>query len=330
MPHTQTILALDGGGTHTRIALIARDAHVLAQTTGPGCNPYDRPEWADNLRTILCALPHTGLRAAVLGMAGYDGARASSVTQKEVAHAALGPDCVLELENDVQTAHRAAFAGGAGVFVLAGTGSVAQARTQDGRIARAGGWGWLFGDEGGGYWIGCRALNHAASFLDDPDVACAPFARTVLRALDLPTQGSAAPDALREWLRTRPHPRSAIGNVAPTVLALAHAQDPHAHALLLAAGTHLATLARTACKALGPGASLPDLPWSYGGSILHSPLIRAHVATILDHPATPPALPPLGGAALRAAHLAGWEVNSRWVSSLRQTLCPPTQQNTRP
>lgn len=326
MPHTQTILALDGGGTHTRATLIARDGRVLAHATAPGCNPYDRPEWADNLRSILCALPHTGLRAATLGMAGYDGERASSLAQREVARAALGPDCLLELENDVQTAHRAAFAGRAGVFVLAGTGSVAQASTQDGRTARAGGWGWLFGDEGGGYWIGCRALNHAASFLDNPDVACAPFARAILRALDLPTQGHAAPDALREWLRTQPHPRSAVGNVAPTVHALAQAQDPHAHALLLDAATHLAALARTACKALG--ANTPALPWSYGGSVLHSPLIRTHVATLLDRPAAPPALPPLGGAALRAAQLAGWPVDPAWVDRLRQTLSPTNLQNT--
>lgn len=327
MPHTQSILALDGGGTHTRIALIARDARVLAHASGPGCNPYDRPEWADNLRTLLCSVPHTGLRAAVLGMAGYDGARPSSLAQRDVALTALGPDCVLELENDVQTAHRAAFAGNAGVFVLAGTGSVAQASTQDGRSARAGGWGWLFGDEGGGYWIGCRALNHAASFLDDPGVTCAPFARAVLHALDLPTQGSHAPDALREWLRTRPHPRSAVGNVTPTVLALAHAQDPHAMALLQAAGTHLAALARTACKALATGQIAPDMPWSYGGSVLHSLFIRDHVATLLGQPAVSPAQPPLGGAALRAAHLAGWEVDAAWVNRLRQTLSPQSLQN---
>ncbi|NHO56705.1 N-acetylglucosamine kinase [Acetobacter lambici] len=335
MPQTQTILALDGGGTHTRVALITRhDARVLAHATGPGCNPYDRAEWANNLHTLLRALPHTGLCAAVLGMAGYDAARPSSHQQRDVARAALGPDIPLELENDVQTAHRGAFAGGAGVFVLAGTGSVAQASTQDGRTTRAGGWGWLFGDEGGGYWIGCRALNHAARFLDDPDVTFAPFARAVLHTLGLPTQGANAPDALREWLRTREHPRSAVGDVATTVHSLATAHDPHALAILHAAGTHLAELARTACHGLGTGTgtgtgttpehasvqTMPDLPWSYGGSVMNNPLVRARVAAMLGQPATPPTLPPLGGAALRAAQLAGWEVDAAWVHALSLTL----------
>ncbi|MFT9089379.1 MAG: N-acetylglucosamine kinase, partial [Acetobacter okinawensis] len=113
----------------------------------------------------------------------------------------------------------------------------------------------------------------------------------------------------------------------PTVLALAHAQDPHAVALLQAAGTHLAALARTACKALPPGQTAPDMPWSYGGSVLHSLFIRDHVATLLGQAAVSPALPPLGGAALRAAHLAGWKVDTAWVDRLRQTLSPQTLQN---
>lgn len=338
MPPAQTLLALDGGGTHTRVALITRDGGLLAHTTGPGCNPYDRPDWAEHLHTLLRALPHNGLCAAVLGMAGYDGARPSSHQQVDVARAALGPDIPLELENDVQTAHRAAFAGGAGVFVLAGTGSVAQARTQDGHTTRAGGWGWLFGDEGGGYWIGCQALNHTARFLDDPTTPFAPFARAVLHALEMPSHGPNAADALREWLRTRPHPRSAIGDVAPIVHALAQTHDPHALAILHAAAAHLADLAHTACRGLvlpppaaptSPQAEQPlkGLPWSYGGSVMTSAVVRARVSTLLGQPATPPTLPPLGGAALRAAQLAGWEVDAAWVHRLATSL---SVQNTQP
>ena len=41
----------------------------------------------------------------------------------------------------------------AGIALIAGTGTVAYARAQDGRESRRGGWGWLVGDEGGGVWI---------------------------------------------------------------------------------------------------------------------------------------------------------------------------------
>jgi N-acetylglucosamine kinase-like BadF-type ATPase len=45
-----------------------------------------------------------------------------------------------------------------GVVLVAGTGSIAYGRNRAGRAARAGGWGYLLGDEGGGFWIGRSAL----------------------------------------------------------------------------------------------------------------------------------------------------------------------------
>ena len=63
---------------------------------------------------------------------------------------------------DLELAHAAAFAGGSGVLVLAGTGSVALAQGRDGKLRRAGGWGPLLGDEGSAFWIGKRALADPA------------------------------------------------------------------------------------------------------------------------------------------------------------------------
>src|SRR5262249_58991441 len=40
---------------------------------------------------------------------------------------------------------------GWGLALVAGTGSIAYGRTADGRVERAGGWGWLLGDEGSGH-----------------------------------------------------------------------------------------------------------------------------------------------------------------------------------
>jgi N-acetylglucosamine kinase-like BadF-type ATPase len=54
-------------------------------------------------------------------------------------------------------------AGGAstGVAVIAGTGSAAWGANGDGDEARAGGWGYLLGDEGSGYWLGREAVRHS-------------------------------------------------------------------------------------------------------------------------------------------------------------------------
>lgn len=324
-----TILALDGGGTSTRAVIITREGHVTARAEGLGCNPFDRPDWADCLRTLLERLPKNGLRAAALGMAGYDAERPSCAAQDALVRATLGPDVALCLENDVETAHRGAFAGGPGIFILAGTGSVVMARAADGRPARAGGWGWLLGDEGGGYWLGRKALRHATRYLDTPHVPDTAFAQALLDRLGLPAPdaetacpaGTAtrpdAANALREWLRTRAHPRSAIAELALCVAEQAEAGNPTATALLHQAARHLAEQAQDATNQLGGAGSLP---WSHGGSVMNSAILRAKLAALLGHPPQPPRLPPLGGAALRAAQLAGWPCEPEWIDTLAHSL----------
>jgi len=76
------------------------------------------------------------------------------------------------------------FARGPGVLVNAGTGSIAYARAPDGEIHRAGGYGWQLGDEGGGYWLGRRALELAARAQDGRGEGSTLLAR-LLAALGL-------------------------------------------------------------------------------------------------------------------------------------------------
>lgn len=335
-----TILALDGGGTSTRAVIITREGHVTARAEGPGCNPFDRPDWADCLRTLLERLPKDSLRAAGLGMAGYDAERPSCTAQDNLVRAVLGPDVTMCLENDVETAHRGAFADGPGIFILAGTGSVVMARAADGRPARAGGWGWLLGDEGGGYWLGRKALRHATRYLDTPNVSDPAFAQALLGWLGLPSPDaeaacpasttatrSAAANALREWQRTRAHPRSAIAELALFVAEQAEAGSPTATALLHQAARHLAEQAQAATDQLD-GAT--PLLWSHGGSVMHSAILRAELASLLGRPALPPRLPPLGGAALRAAQLAGWPCEPEWIDTLAHSLRTSSNAQTEP
>ena len=89
----------------------------------------------------------------------------------------------IDVVGDMETALEAAFADGAGVVVIAGTGSIAYGRDKAGRTHRAGGWGFEIGDEGSAHWIGRAAINTLlrASDLRGIAVASAPLARGLFK-----------------------------------------------------------------------------------------------------------------------------------------------------
>ncbi len=69
--------------------------------------------------------------------------------------------------HDLRIALAGALGGDAGIVIVAGTGSAAYGRTEDGQSWQAGGWGWLMDDPGSGYWLGRRALRAIAEEADD-------------------------------------------------------------------------------------------------------------------------------------------------------------------
>ena len=68
---------------------------------------------------------------------------------------------------DMVIAMEAAFGGGPGVIVIAGTGSIAYGRNSAGQTARAGGWGFAISDEGSGHWIGRSAVAACMRAFDE-------------------------------------------------------------------------------------------------------------------------------------------------------------------
>ena len=61
--------------------------------------------------------------------------------------------------NDALVALEAGAPGQPGVVIISGTGSISYGRNAHGEAARSGGWGYVLGDEGSGYWIGRGALR---------------------------------------------------------------------------------------------------------------------------------------------------------------------------
>ena len=97
--------------------------------------------------------PSSRFDAIVAGISGYEG--------RVVGAPPDLPSERITLMHDAPIAHAAAFRDESGVLVIAGTGSVAFARSQGGQSQTVGGWGYLFGDEGSAFWIARTAFESA-------------------------------------------------------------------------------------------------------------------------------------------------------------------------
>ena len=155
------VLGIDAGGTKTVCLLADETGRVVAEARGGGANLQASGELQVEKvlhRVMEDAIGDRDIRpsAVCLGIAGVD--RADDADAVRGIMRRLGFKTRTLVVNDALIALVAGAGDNAGVVVIAGTGSIAYGRDAAGRAARAGGWGYLLGDEGGGFWIGRSAL----------------------------------------------------------------------------------------------------------------------------------------------------------------------------
>jgi len=147
---TPFVIAVDAGGTHTRVGCFALDGRLLSRVTGAGGSPNHNDDAARNVaRAIRSALAEAGLPlegAAALGVgtAGYErpgsnqhGPGGGNAWVEEV-YGLPGLECPRVIVNDAVIAHRGALGGAAGIVVVAGTGSMILAIDEQGREVESG------------------------------------------------------------------------------------------------------------------------------------------------------------------------------------------------
>jgi len=240
-PSNAVLLGIDCGGSHTAVVVGNRAGHVLARAEGPGSAM--RPGGAERSAAVILevarrAATQAGVSlpavAALVGAAG-----AGRAPEQEALAAAIKASGTAEqvaVRGDVDIALAAAFGNGPGVLVNAGTGSIGYARVADGRLFRAGGHGWQLGDEGGGYWLGRRALSAAARAHDGLGESSTLLER-LLVALGLQTF-----DDLIRW--TSNATPAQVAALAPHVLNAAREGEMLAQHLVEEAAGELAHLVR--------------------------------------------------------------------------------------
>lgn len=267
------VVGVDGGGTHTRARIANERGETLATGNAGWCNVSTygiagaQQEIERAIQNAFEKLGHNALMpdpiaALCLGISGVD--RSEEREPFRVwARQRFAPR--VAVVNDGELVLAAATPDNWGVAVIAGTGSFVYGKTRQGERARAGGWGYLIGDEGSGFELGreaLRAATHAADgtgeatrLLDDILAHWQLHAATELVARIYRAHDTATP--------LRP---AEMAQLAPIVLNAADAGDMVATRILQHSAQALAQTALAVTRKLEFASRM--IPLALGGGLL--------------------------------------------------------------
>lgn len=272
------VLGIDGGGTRTRAWLANLNGDTLgtgeAGTSNPYAAGYDAAQ-TEILVAIQSAFDNAKIEkqivtAVCLGIGGIDRAderlRLQTWAEQNVARHAI-------VVNDAEIVLAAGSPENWGIALIAGTGSIAWGKSRTGKIARAGGWGYLIGDEGSGFDLARRGLQAAAQFADGRGEPTR-LLDAILQFWHLASPQEIIPRMYRSGLKP-----ADIAKLAPLVVQLAHDGDAIAQRLLEQAANDLTTTIIAVARALDLPVKKIPLALT-GGLLLETASLRARVVAL--------------------------------------------------
>ena len=244
----QIVVGIDGGGSKTQVIVSTPRGKVLADVTGEASAV--RPGEALASAEVIGALVRDALAQAeitdrpgvlVAGVAGTGREKEQQALLRALRGESLADE--VRVVPDAEIALADAFGiEGAGILLIAGTGSVAFGRGPTGTLRRCGGWGLSAGDEGSGAWIGRRALSVVTSSADERE----PETRltgALMTALELET----IEDIITWSAKATPKDLAAL---ATHVTTLAADRDLRANSICTLAAEELVLHVRTLARQL--------------------------------------------------------------------------------
>ena len=248
-------LGIDGGGTKTTCA-VADDSSILATAVAGPSNVVRvgeakaRESLQQAVRQACAAAGITPSQVLCTCIGASGAGRPDVVAIVSHALAEILPP-LIEVIADTEISLEAAFNGGPGVIVIAGTGSIAYGRNAQGKTARAGGLGFAISDEGSAHWIGRSAIAAVLreTMLESAnryfrESAESSLLRAFLNAWDL----KSIDDLIRAANAT---PAPDFATLFPVVAASADC-DATARQVLTEAGKELASIADVVIRRLFP------------------------------------------------------------------------------
>ena len=295
-------LGVDGGQSSTYALIGDASGRVLGAGRGGPSNHVaaseGRAKFTGAIQSCLAAAcANAGLDATAIRFTsaclGFSGGPAD----KEAILQEILPSDRTLVTHDALIALSGATCGEPGLITIAGTGSIAFGRNASGKTARAGGWGYVFGDEGGGFHIVRQAVRAALRFEEgwgDP---------TSLRRMFLDAAAASDINQLVHRFYTPEFPRPRLAAFAKLVDDAAENGDAIAREILNDAARELATIAAAVRGQLFEKTEPARV--AYIGGVFRSRTVLATFTELVGKSVAPPIYGPAAGALLEAYRAAG-------------------------
>ncbi len=291
------VLGIDAGQTATTAVVMTEAGHIVGVGVAGPIRHHAEHDAEPALEAAFSAVLESAIPAgervavACLSLTGSAAlARAALERRGDI-------DRIDVLESDAFAALASGVGALGGIAVIAGTGSVALARSVVAdRHVLAGGWGWLLGDQGGGFAIGVAALRAAALAVDGigPPTVLGEQLSDALSTANL--------RSVYNELTGRGFDRPAIGRLAQVVTRASEAGDQVATTIVDEAAEYLAALVSSVARSAPYLAESEQIVVCAGGVLESGPVLqglRARIGREMpDFALVSPMGPPVIGAAL--------------------------------
>jgi glucosamine kinase len=316
------ILAIDAGQSETSCLIGLKDGTLLSSgLSGPSAvpnlklaEPMMRQALTSSVNKALDAISPRPKKVAAAYLSLTGGIPIALRILPEIIQVDR-----IKAESDAVAALACGAFGGPGIALLSGTGCVAFTQNTQGEGKVIGGWGYLLGDEGSGFWIGMEAVR-AAIRAQDGRGSVTPFTREVIVQLGVKDMLEAQVLIYNDGI-TRPE----IARLSFLVTKAAQANDPIAQDIITRACQELFKLLKAACHSaaftqpeekvivLTGGVLHPDSP-------VFSELVEMIQRELPSYKVVVPKFPPVVGAFILGIILCGGKVMPETISRIEETL----------
>jgi N-acetylglucosamine kinase-like BadF-type ATPase len=289
-------LGVDGGQSSTRALIGDAAGRVLGEGSGGQSNHVGGAQGRERLIQAVTGALHSACADAGLSPANIEFAAAclgftGGPDGKEPILREIIRCRRLLIVDDSTIALAGAHAAKPGIVTIAGT------RNAGGRIARTGGWGYAFGDEGGAWGIVREALRAALRFHEEWGPP------TALHEMFLRETGDADIHVLRRRFYTEEYPRPRVAAFSKIVDQAAELGDAVAAGVLQSAAQDLLTITEVVRRRLFVAAEMVDV--AYIGGVFRSRIVLQHFRSGLESDPSTKLVEPQYGPAMGALLEAG-------------------------